>query len=42
MLTTKKNKKVVRKVKKVVRIKWLRLHELVDGVYDEYVGLLET
>ena len=39
---TKRRNKVVRKVKKAVTIKWLSLHASVDGVYDEYAGLLET
>ena len=41
-LPKKQRKKFVRKVKKDVRTWWLSLHASVDGVYDEYVGLLET
>ena len=30
-------------MKKSISIRWVRsLHASVDGVYDEYVGLLET
>ena len=40
-LPDKRQKKVVRKVKKAVTTRWLSLHESVDGVYGEYAGLLE-
>ena len=41
-LTTNKHKKVVRKVKKVVSIRWLSLQASVDWFHNEYFGLLET
>ena len=41
-LPSNKHKKVARRVKKGVRTRWLSLHASADGVYDEYVGLLET
>ena len=41
-LPSNKCKKVVRKVKKAVITRWLILHASADGLYDEYVGLLET
>ena len=41
-LTTSKHKNLVKRQKKVVSIRWLSLHISVDGVYDEYAGLLET
>ena len=41
-LPDKKHKNVVKKVKKAVNMRWLSLHASVDGVYEEYVGLLET
>ena len=37
-----KCKNVVKKVKKAFKTRWLNLHASVDGVYEEYVGLLET
>ena len=37
-----KYKNLVKKVKKAFKTRWLNLHALVDGVYEEYVGLLET
>ena len=37
-----KRKSVAKKVKKAVNRRWLSLHALVDGVYEEYNGLLET
>ena len=41
-LLENKRKNVVKKVKKAVNWRWLGLHASVDGVYEEYVGLLET
>ena len=41
-LLDNKYKNVVKKVKKAVNTRWLSLHASVDGVYEEYVGLLET
>ena len=35
-------KKIVRKVKKAVRTRWLSLQASVDSVYQEYVGLTHT
>ena len=40
-LPDKKHKNVVKKVKKAVNTRWISLHASVDGVYEEYVGLLE-
>ena len=37
-----KHKKVVRNMKKIVSIRSLSLHTSTDGVYDEYLELLET
>ena len=34
--------KLVHKVKKIVRTKWLSLQASVDSVYLEYVGLTHT
>ena len=34
--------KTVRKLKKTVSRRWLSLQASVNGVCDEYVGLLET
>ena len=41
-LPPKKKKNVVKKIKKAVNTRWLSLHASVDGIYDEYPGLLET
>lgn len=41
-LTTNKHKKVARKMKKIVSIRWLSVHAPANGVYNEYVVLLET
>ena len=41
-LPSNKHKKVVRKVKKAVSTRWLSLHASVDGLYNNYVRLLET
>ena len=41
-LPDNKHKNVAKKVKKAVNMRWLSLHASVDGVYEEYVGLLET
>ena len=41
-LPDKKRKNVVKKVRKTVNTRWLSLHASVYGVYEEYVGLLET
>ena len=35
-------KTVVRKVKKAVVTRWLSLHAAVDGICDEYAGLLDA
>ena len=35
-------KMLLKKVKKSVNTRWLSLHAFVDGVHEEYVGLLET
>ena len=32
----------MRKVKKAVVTRWLSLRAAVDGIYDEYAGLLEA
>ena len=41
-LPDNKGKNVAKKVKKAVNRRWLSLHASVDGVYEEYNGLLET
>ena len=41
-LPPKKKKNVFRKIKKAVNTRWLSLHASVDGIYDEYPGLLGT
>ena len=41
-LPENKRKNVAEKVKKAVDTSWLSLYLCVDGVYAEYVGLLET
>ena len=41
-LPDNKRKNVVQKVKKAVNTRWLSLDASVDGVYEEYAGLLET
>ena len=41
-LPDKKPKNVVKTVKKAVSTRWISLHASVDGVYEEYGGLLET
>ena len=41
-LLDNKRKNVVKKVKKSVNTRWLSLHAFVDGVHEEYFGLLET
>ena len=41
-LSNNKYKNLVKKVKKAFKTRWLNLHASVDGVYEEYVGLLET
>ena len=38
----KKKKKLVCKVNKAVRTRWLSLQASVDSVYQEYVGLTHT
>ena len=40
-LPDNKRKNVVKKVKKAVNTGWLSLHAQVDGVHEEYAGLLE-
>ena len=42
ILPENKRKNVAKKVKKAVNRRWLSLHASVDGVYEEYNGLLET
>ena len=43
METLPDNKQVLlKKVKKAASARWPRLHASVDGVYEEYVGLLEA
>ena len=42
ILPDNKRKNVVKKVKKAFNTRWLSLHASVDGVYEEYAGLLET
>ena len=42
ILSWNKHKNIVRKLKKVASTRWLSLHASVHGMYDEYVGLLET
>ena len=41
-LPDNKHKNVVKKAKKAVNTRWLSLHASVDGVYEKYVGLMET
>ena len=41
-LPYKKRKNVVEKVKKAVNTRQLNFHASVDGLQEEYVGLLET
>ena len=41
-LPDNKRENVVKKIKKAVNTRWLSLHASVDGVDEEYVGLLET
>ena len=43
ILSYSKRKNGVKKVKKkAVNTRWLSLHASVDGLYEEYIGLLET
>ena len=41
-MSKRQKEKLVRKVKKIVRTKWLSLQASVDSVYLEYVGLTHT
>ena len=41
-ISKRQKKKLVRKVKKAVRTRWLSLQASVDSVYQEYVGLTHT
>ena len=41
-MSKRQKKKLVRKVKKAVRTRWLGLQASVDSVYQEYVGLTHT
>ena len=41
-LPDNKRKNVLKKVKKAVNARWPSLHASVDGIYKEYVGLLEV
>lgn len=41
-LSKNQKKKIVRTVKKAVRTRWLSLHNSVDSVYVEYLGLVKT
>ena len=38
-MSKRQKKKLVRKVKKAVRTRWLSLQASVDSVYQEYIGL---
>ena len=41
-MSKRQKKKLVRKVKKAVRTRWLSLQASVDSVYQEYIGLTHT
>ena len=41
-LPSNKHKKALKMMKRAVNTRWLSLHVSVDGVYDQYVGLLKT
>ena len=41
-MSKRQKEKLVRKVKKVVRTKWLSFQASVDSVYQEYIGLTHT
>ena len=41
-MSKKQKKKLVRKVKKAVRTRWLSLHASVDSISQEYVGLVHA
>ena len=41
-LPDKKRKNVVKEVKKAINARWPSLHASVDGVYEEYVSLMEA
>ena len=41
-MSKRQKEKLVHKVKKIVRTKWLSLQASVDSVYLEYVGLTHT
>ena len=42
ILSYRKRKNGVKKVKKAVNTRWLSLHASVDRLYEGYIGLLET
>ena len=41
-MSNKRQKKMVKRVKKACRICWLSLHVGVDAVFDEYEGIVQT
>ena len=41
-LPDNKQKNVVKKVKMAVSVRWPSLYASLDGVYEEYVGLLKA
>lgn len=41
-LTKKRQKQIVKKVKKACRTCWLSLHAEVDAIFDEYEGIIKT
>ena len=42
MLSSKRRKNIVKKMKKACRTRWLSLHAGVDAAYEEYEGLVKT
>ena len=41
-MSNKRQKNIVKRVKKACRTRWLSLHAGVDTVYDEYEGIVKT
>ena len=41
-LSNKRQKKIVKKMKKACRTRWLSLHPGANAVFDEYKGLVKT
>ena len=41
-MSNKRQKSIVKRVKKACRTRWLSLHAGVDAVYDEYEGIVKT